>query len=853
MKHETGKSRKPWMQVILVVVMMAAGIVSFYLFTVDNRNRILEQNQNYIEDATLQTARRLEDLLSTRSKSIDVLAITVEEKIMKPWVGPALLSLLQDSSDFDYVEFIDSTGLNHNSDGVESDSRDRENYIEGMKGNTGMNVVYNSRITHETLVIFYTPIRFNGEIIGVLDGMYREATLREALETKLFDMSAKTYLCMKDGRVISSHGDTDPPADMLLSLKRYKPVSDEVLEQIEAAFESHSSLNYVYRGPAGIGNASLTALRGSDWMLIQTFPSELSNVMERNSNYAGMRLLSRLLIIFILYLACLVFRVVSQRKKLTSEKERLSWIIEGLVPLFKRLVIVDYEKGSYEYLENTQPGVPAQGELKTLVDFIAPKYIEESGPKSPLLSKEELVRRLSGGTPYIQYEYAVRWDGEERWENMSVLSLGKKEGVPAGLLFAVQDVTQLKEEDRKIRETLRNAYYAAEEANHAKSDFLARMSHDMRTPMNAVMGMTSIALMNLDDDKKVKDCLEKISASSRLLLSLINEVLDMSKIESGTMVLNEEAFSMAETVKQCVEVIRPQAEQKAQKLDTEDIRITHDAVSGDPVRLRQVLVNLLTNAVKYTPDGGRVNLRARELASGAPDTACYEFVVEDTGIGMEPEFVPRLFEPFTRSKLSQSRNIDGTGLGMPIAKTIAQLMSGDIHVETEAGKGSRFTVQLYLKILEPQKAEKKAEKPSEKELVESVAERFKGVRVLLAEDNELNAEIAIELMELAGIQTELAKDGKQAVEKVKEHPAHYFDLIFMDIQMPVMNGYEAAREIRAIEREDISSLPIIAMSANAFLDDVRRSGEAGMDGHLAKPVEPEELYAVLGKWLSGKS
>jgi len=847
-----------WVRILLGCLLLVASMFAFYRFSVKNRQRILSQNENYLADVTIQTANRLGDQLQARRRSINLLALTVAETIDEPWVSQELLTVLQGASIFDYVEFIDANGVNHNADGVQSDSSDRPNYLEGIQGKTGVNVVYNSRITHETIIIFYTPLFFDGEVFGVLCGMFREATLRQAISTQLFDTTANTYLCNKDGTLISSYGASPPPDNVLEDLKTSGKVSEEVFSQIEEAFRASEPLNYTYQGSSGMGNGSLTPVYGStDWMLLQTFPSSLTKKMVENANVAGVNLELTLLGLSAIYIVALILLNLRGRRRLETEKMYLSQVIEGLVPLFTRLVIIDYHDNTYEYVEGTERGVPPHGPLEDLATFVTNRYIPVEGYADPtdlLRSQEAAAECLKDDRPYYQYEYQIQWE-EPRWENASLLCLRRENGVPVSLLFAVQDVTELKEQDVRIHRTMQEAFHAAEDANRAKSDFLARMSHDMRTPMNGILGMTAIALMHLDDRDRVRDCLEKIDSSSQHLLSLINEVLDMSKIESGKVMLSEEEFQLSAAVDQAVALIRSHAAEKGQTLTVSPLDFSHDCVLGDPLRLQQVLVNLLSNAVKYTGEGGAISLEARELPASTAEVGAYEFVVTDNGIGMEPSFLPHIFEPFSRSETSQVRNVEGTGLGMPIARTLVQLMNGDIQVESKLGEGSKFTVHVYLKLwtgkTRAPSGGAPAVRPAPVSAVPAKPERrYEGVRILLAEDNELNREIAVELLSMTGAQVDTAHDGQEAVDMARAHPPGWYSLIFMDIQMPRKDGYQATRELRATEdRPDLRDIPIVAMSANAFQEDVQRSRKAGMNGHLAKPVALDKLMEALNQWL----
>ncbi len=850
MERDDGE-RIPWEHYLLVMVLLCAVVASFFDFTEENRMRILDQNQKYVYDTAIQTANRVEDMLEARSTTLNLMSLTVAETIKEPWIGQDLLKLLQETSVFDYVEFIDANGLNYNAEGQTSDSSDRKNYLKGIQGETGFHVIYNSRITHETLINFYTPVRYEGEIIGVLNGMFREKNLRKAISVKFFDADAKSLLCTDDGTVISSYGYSSPVENLLDNLGQGGLVSEEAMEEIRDAFTSHDALHYTTQGSAGLSNVSLLPI-GDDWMLVQTFPSGVTRQMEANANSAGMKLELRLAVLFLIYIAYLILTNLRRRRQLTSEKARLSGIVEGLVPLFARLIIVELEQRTYEYLKGAPDDLPAKGTSASLESYMSSRYLPDEGVEVPFSAPgwERIKTSLGGGESYLQYEYRVHWD-EDRWENASVLCLRQKDGVPVSVIFVIQDVTALKRQEDAIQQTLRDAFHTAEDLSRAKSNFLARMSHDMRTPMNAVLGMASIALAHLDDDDKVRDCLEKIDVSGRRLLGLINEILDMSKIESGGIMLEEAKFDLTEEIGKVLDGARDAAAKKNLQLDIEIAPFSHRDVLGDSMRFRQVLRNLLDNAVKYTPSGGTVTFRARELPSRISKSGYYEFTVEDTGMGIAPDFQSKIFEPFMRAESHQDDL--GTGLGLSIAQFIVSLMNGDIKTESEPGRGSKFTVHVFLKLGDMTNLSAQEEacqtSPADAKSESKPVMRHAGIRVLLAEDNELNMEIALELLEMAGILVETAKNGAEAVALVQQKPSAYYDLIFMDLRMPLMDGYEASQAIRNMKREDALHIPIVAVSANAFQDDVSRAVDAGMNDLVMKPVDLDRLLGALDKWL----
>lgn len=540
-----------------------------------------------------------------------------------------------------------------------------------------------------------------------------------------------------------------------------------------------------------------------------------------------------------------------------------------------------------------------------------------------------------------------------------------------------KDITEAKRQEMATQQALKAALESATLANQAKSDFLSRMSHDIRTPMNAIIGMTAIAGAHLDDRERVKDSLAKIATSSRHLLGIINDILDMSKIESGKLNFNEEEFNLSELLVNLFDMVRPQVKERGHDLRVHIHDLKHEDVIGDSLRIQQAFVNIMSNAVKYTPEGGVITVSISEKPTNKSRAACYEFIFEDNGIGMEKEFIDKIFEPFEREEDLRTSKIQGTGLGMAITKNIINMMGGQIQVDSVVGKGSKFTVTIFLKVQETIEVDTDvlADLPvlvvdddpiscentaitledigmnsdwvlSGKEAVELVEEHhqreddyfaaiidwkmpdmngiettrairrvvgdglpiviisaydwsdielearaaganafiskpafrsnltklflglvdtedssegeaeiaeiqkydFSGIRVLLVEDNDLNREIAVELLEETGMEVEEAEHGKQAVDMFEASEEGYYDMILMDIQMPIMNGYDATVAIRSLNRKDSRNVPIIAMTANAFVEDVHAAISVGMNEHIAKPLDLEVLMQCIRKW-----
>ncbi len=406
-----------------------------------------------------------------------------------------------------------------------------------------------------------------------------------------------------------------------------------------------------------------------------------------------------------------------------------------------------------------------------------------------------------------------------------------------------ENMKQLERVNRELQEAqtvTSEALQAAEAANQAKTDFLSNMSHDIRTPMNAIIGMTTLIEHDAGDEEKVREHIQKIKVSSQSLLGIINDVLDMNKIEAGKTTLNYADFSLSALLQEIDDLFRPQAEARQQKFEIVTENIRHEWLEGDQVRLTQIFSNLLSNAVKYTADGGHILFRIEESPSPSVSYARYCFTVQDNGMGMDADFRKKIFEAFTREESSLTNKIQGTGLGMAITRNLVELMGGIIDVDSVKGKGSRFTVRLDMKTIQ----QKEAAPLQQGEETEDAA-LLKNMRFLCAEDNALNAEILTELLKMEGAECTVYENGQQILNAFVQSKLGDYDMILMDVQMPVMNGYEASRAIRQSSHPLAKQIPIIAMTANAFSEDIQTSLAAGMNAHASKPVDMKALKRTI--------
>ena len=453
------------------------------------------------------------------------------------------------------------------------------------------------------------------------------------------------------------------------------------------------------------------------------------------------------------------------------------------------------------------------------------------------------------GKSFDIWEKYRKWDGKEAWnEEFSLkngewvrLHLDPRENSRYDLL-SFYYITELHKEIEDYEMRLSQA----DEASQSKTTFLSRMSHEIRTPMNGIIGMLSLAEGKLDSTHPAMQYLTKIDELSAHLLSLINDILDMSRIEAGKVELEDKPFSLRKLGDKLYDMFAKNLEQRNIEYTVEFEDVTVDYVIGDELRISQVIINFLSNAVKFTEKGEiRVTLRQMALAGGTADIMIR---VRDTGIGMSPEFINRIFRPFEQESMDTQKKYGGTGLGMAISDQIVKLMGGEIVVESMVGKGSDFMVFLHLPVSE-EVEEVSEEKASADEAAAEFDDAFEGKSILVAEDNELNAVIAVEVLKNMGAKVELATNGQEAVDHFEQNPAGYYDFILMDVQMPVMDGRAAARKIRGLDRADAADIPIFALSADAFIEDQRLSRESGMNGHYAKPVDFNELQNSIGAFL----
>jgi signal transduction histidine kinase/CheY-like chemotaxis protein len=966
---------------ILFVVMMITAVVIMRRQLLDNAMEsgiLLMDNYSNDEENILNTYR---NLLKLSTKYVDELqqndaSVTEIKRGLYPYLD-GFYDLY--SGDTLRVIGIISGNIISNDENYEDfpievyDFKNSEPYLQALKadGEIYISDAYIDPVTGKTVITMSQKVTHSDSVI--MFDLFFDNYHTGKYELDLPEDGAY-YLCDSKGTLLYFNSCVYDTYDS----------AQEFAQRILKEFDNGSTHGYMdkYTDANGIARSAYRHIMPTGWKIIMTIPQD--NAMEGMKNfYIVMGAMSVCVLVYILYMAARDYIHEKKNHQLRKDRELMEQTnliyqksMRSTLLSYREVCYVDLDEDTYQILYPEERsgfvGNFASG-MKGLIN--EGKLQDDDMTKLSELLEPEYIRKELARKNYIEVKCKVRKDnGDYETCVIAFTVVDRILDRAVSATFAIRSIENMLQHEREQRELLTLVAQQAEAANHAKSDFLSNMSHDIRTPMNAIMGMTAIAAMHIDDKERVLDSLNKITIAGRHLLGLINSVLDMSKIESGKVNLSEDEFNLSDSIENLITLFHGQM--KAQKLEfkVNIASIEHENVVGDSQRLSQIFVNILGNAIKFTPEGGTISMSIKEKISGMNDRGCYEFVFEDTGIGMEKEFVERIFEPFARAADSRITNVEGTGLGMSIAVSIARLMGGDIKVESEPGKGSRFTVIVYLKFntstpddlqklvdlpvlvvddeedacisacdilnslemkaeyvlngddavdkvscahreerdfsvvildwqmpgmdgIDTARGIRKAvgddipiiilsaydwsdieqeavlagvnafiekplfksrlthvlkevlgiEKVKESDLSDSVIKNDKliGRQVLLVEDNELNTEVATEILQAAGMIVDTAQNGKEAVEKLESVKDGYYDVVFMDIQMPVMNGYEAAKAIRASEREYLKNVPIIAMTADAFAEDVKKAKEAGMNDHIAKPIEIKKLQRIL--------
>ena len=691
------------------------------------------------------------------------------------------------------------------------------------------------------IMVFAVPTAkgsYQGFAYEAIAVTYNNKDLVDSLKISAFEGHGSTFAVLPDGRVVldSSSADMRGVHNILAMLRNSAGFTAEQITTLQKAFAAGKTGNLEF-SIHGIGYYMVYGSASfQNWTILGIVPKSVVNANMNRLQYTTMAVMSS--IVGMLAVTALLLVVQSNRQKLRKKDQQLLAREELFSSLSRNVddvfLMIDTGTGKVEYIS---PNVRR-------ILGISPEAVQEDFHVLCSAEGDNCTSRLDG---LMQMEQGTQqeWDREFIHQETGEPHYIHVTGFINEVQGAKKCIVDLSDRTGEHQTTLavEAALEIAEKASQAKTDFLSNMSHDIRTPMNAIVGLTTLMENELDQPEKLAEHLHKLESSGQLLLGIINNILDMSRIESGKTTLSVEPMHLSQQLDQLSTMIRAQASEKAQTF-TVSTHLRHENLLADPTRLNQVLMNILSNAVKYTPRGGHIRFEVEELPRNE-HYAKYRFVVQDDGIGMSKAYQKTLFDPFTREERSGTNRVQGTGLGMAITKNIVDLMGGSISVESATGKGTRFEVVLEFPIdTEADTVQKAQALPEEEETTSPLS----GMKFLCAEDNAINAEILQMLLETKGASCTICPNGQEIVDAFASVKPGDYDMILMDIQMPVMDGLEATRRIRSGENPLGRTIPILAMTANAFLEDMQKSKEAGMDEHLSKPVDIAALEQTVKRF-----
>ena len=700
-------------------------------------------------------------------------------------------------------------------------------------------IVVNSVVPDKPeIMVFAIPTErgsFRGFDYEAIAITYNNSDMVEALKISAFNGQASTYAVLPDGRIAvdNSSEAMDSVHNLFVLLEESKSLTDDQITALQQDFLSGNSGSLLFK-INGVSNYLVyESANFQNWTVVGIVPADVVNSSMNELQTTTITVVSAITIAMAVMLLLLV--IIQNRQKLKQKDNALLARDE----LFSKLsvnvddvfLMVDAKDLHVEYVSPNIEKLVGISEQQVFDDIHEIEHLLRTDESEHIL--DQLSDILPGEQRLWDREYIHQITGEELWFRVAAFCTDIQG--EAKYILDLSDRTK----DKKINQKLADAVHTAENANRAKTIFLNNMSHDIRTPMNAIMGFTDIA-MKYHPKPEVENCLQKIRESSEHLLTLINDVLDISRIESGKIKFAPIGVDIVEVTDTVLSIMYGFLSNRNITFHTHLAIPETRYVLADAVRIREVLVNILGNAVKFTGDGGSITFTSDYLPGADDRHMIVRYRVTDTGVGMTKEFLKHIFDEFSQEESSARTHYKGSGLGMAISKRYVDLMGGNISVESEKGKGSTFTVELPLELTEADKVQKQASPGDSTDLT--------GVKILMAEDNDLNAEIAMVQLEELGIHITRASDGKEALKIFASNQPGTFDIIFMDIMMPKMNGYEATKAIRALQnRPDARTIPIIAMTANAFAEDVQASLDAGMNDHLSKPIVMEEVIKAIAR------
>lgn len=819
----------------LLMLVLVAVLLTFSIFLV--RTKLLENTQDLgmalaqsyavEEEMHLDNFRQTINLAAEYVNEIDSEAGNSDE--IQHWLSEyfAKLTALQGKSMVDPYAVIDGEIVAANPwDGdADYDYQTTDWYRNALEadGEVVFSDVYTDAITGAPVFTISKALERSGDVLA-MDVYIRNQGLHNTAQALPEDSSY--YLCDAAGTMLYSVTQWDADEETLQTYVDYllAGIQDGSLSAYDASFEDME----------GVERGAYYSVMSNGWTVIMTIPIRDILLGDRN---AAANVLAGVGVLLFVVLTAMVIRDLQQNKRIKKAGNTIRILSDSFYAVYR----VNFREGTYEAIKmsrDLEPQMPRTGGYDFLLATV--KQVVESGTYQEFelsFSLESIRQRVSEHIADYGGDYRRRFGEIYKWVNIRTLYDEKL--APDEVILCFRDVDIEKRQQLQHTIILQEALEAAKKSTKAKSDFFSSMSHDMRTPLNAIIGFSQLAQNSQDDCQKMRDYMQKIEFSGRQLLALINDILELSKMEAGKNALNNKRFNLKQYVEEAAGIFHDQAERQG-KAFTVDLDMHNEVVVGDEFKIGQILNNLLSNSLKYSNPGAEIHLEIRQFDFRRHSK--YQIVVEDTGIGMSRQFLEHLFDPYARETRFTSASTVGTGLGMPIVKSLVQQMSGEISVESTLGKGSKFTVTLPLEAVSGEESAEERREPEK-----SAAFQLAGRKILLAEDNELNMEIATEILSMNGMEVIQAINGAEAVRIFQAAAPYSIDAILMDMQMPEMDGCEAARAIRSLDKPDAATVPIIAVTANAFAEDIDKTTKAGMNGHISKPIDVALLYQALEK------